>query len=50
MWEELGFDIKSGKAVWAMVPYVFCLAITLFSGVAATTLIEKKVFSTLCTK
>lgn len=47
MWEELGFDIKSGKAVWAMVPYVFCLAITLFSGVAATTLIEKKVFSTL---
>jgi hypothetical protein len=47
MKDALGFDIKSGKAIWSMVPYIFCLVITLASGIAATTLIEKKVMKTL---
>jgi hypothetical protein len=43
----LGFDIKSGKSIWSMVPYIGAVIVTLGSGVVASLLIEKRYMRTL---
>lgn len=43
----LGFDIKSGKNIWSMVPYIGAAIVTISSGVVASLLIENKVMRTL---
>lgn len=43
----LGFDIKSGKNIWSMVPYIGAVVVTISSGIIASLLIEKNIMRTL---